>query len=88
LIGATVDGGAKGFGVLYKLSNASTTPTMQTLYTFCIQPDCADGANPAGPLTLFPGFKDGGQIQWSTIYGTTANGGGKGNGGTVFSFPR
>ncbi len=73
--GATIDGGAFGFGTLFKI-----TPVGQltTLYSFCsAEPGCTDGAMPYGGLI---------QGADGNFYGTTAfNGGGAdGSDGTVF----
>ncbi|MGH9499339.1 MAG: choice-of-anchor tandem repeat GloVer-containing protein [Terriglobales bacterium] len=64
--------GANNAGTLFKMSTAGL-PT--TIYSFCPQAGCKDGAYPLGGATL--GF-DG------NLYGTT-NGGGASGAGTVFS---
>jgi uncharacterized repeat protein (TIGR03803 family) len=56
---------------IFKVNSAGA---LTTIYTFCSQPNCADGFAPYGSLAQGP---DG------DFYGTTA-GGGANNGGTVF----
>jgi uncharacterized repeat protein (TIGR03803 family) len=79
LYGTTYEGGLYGWGTVFRL-----TPTgkLTTLYNFCAQTDCLDGAQPLAGLVL---ATDG------NFYGTTTYGGGGGcssygyNGcGTVF----
>ena len=83
LYGTTVDGGANksacagvGCGVVFELSPSSNGGlwTENILYSFCSQPNCSDGANPAASVI----FDSAGNL-----YGTTQNGGNIGN-GTVF----
>jgi uncharacterized repeat protein (TIGR03803 family) len=79
LYGTTFDGGSNnnkiclggGCGTVFKISARGT---LTTLYNFCAETNCADGANPAAPLVL---GKDG------NIYGITELGGATGS-GTVF----
>jgi uncharacterized repeat protein (TIGR03803 family) len=79
LYGTTFDGGPNndkicvggGCGTVFKVSARGT---LTTLYSFCSQTSCADGANPAASLVL---GKDG------NIYGITEIGGANGS-GTVF----
>jgi uncharacterized repeat protein (TIGR03803 family) len=56
-----------GCGTVFKIT---LTGTMATLYTFCSQPSCVDGANPAGGLI---------QAADGNFYGTTIGGGSAGN---------
>jgi uncharacterized repeat protein (TIGR03803 family) len=78
--GTTVAGGtsgncsgvyAPGCGTVFKLTPSGT---LTTLYSFCPQPNCADGADPVGGLT---------QAADGNFYGT-AEWGGAYNVGTVF----
>jgi len=78
--GTTVYGGANscifggtdyGCGTIFKVSPSGT---LTTLYSFCSQSDCTDGANPSEALV---------QASNGNLYGTTPNGGAKGD-GTVF----
>ena len=61
------DGGTVGCGTVFKI-----TPTgiLTTLYDFCSQPGCADGAFPSG-------YQSGGLVQGTdgNVYGTTYGGG-------------
>jgi uncharacterized repeat protein (TIGR03803 family) len=73
--GTTYYGGANGYGTVFKI-----TPTgkLTTLYSFCSQINCTDGAYPYAVLV---------QATNGNFYGTTLNGGNggeKGTGGTVF----
>jgi uncharacterized repeat protein (TIGR03803 family) len=70
--GTTTSGGAYGAGTVFKLTPAGT---ITTLYSFCQQISCADGANPYGGLV---------QGTSGLLYGTTALGGAHGF-GSVFS---
>ncbi len=63
--------GTDAFGTVFNMTTAGV-PT--TIYNFCLQSGCLDGAYPVGGVAL--GF-DG------NLYGTT-NGGGKNSAGTVF----
>ncbi len=72
--GTTSHGGAFGDGgTVFKIT---PTGTLATLYSFCSQTGCTDGATPVGPLV---------QDSNGDFYGTTVGGGtGEGVGGTVF----
>jgi uncharacterized repeat protein (TIGR03803 family) len=69
--GTTQDGGANGYGTIFKITPSGT---LTTLYNFCSQTNCTDGANPYAGLI---------QATNGNLYGTTYNGGAHG-GGTVF----
>jgi uncharacterized repeat protein (TIGR03803 family) len=79
LYGTAFDGGSNtnniclvgGCGTVFRISARGT---LTTLYSFCSQTNCADGANPAGPLVL---GSDG------NFYGITELGGATGS-GTAF----
>src|SRR6267143_4465525 len=71
LYGTTSAGGAHGQGTVFKVS---TGATLTTLYSFCAQSNCADGAAPYAGLT---------QARDGNLYGTT-EAGGTNNAGTVF----
>jgi len=74
--GITWVGGAYNQGTVFKITFSGT---LSTLYSFCSQANCADGANPAGGLV---------QANDGNFYGTTADGGDRSNCypgcGTVF----
>jgi uncharacterized repeat protein (TIGR03803 family) len=73
--GTTFNGGANSdHGTIFKISSDGT---LTTLYSFCAQPNCVDGAFPIGTLAL---GNDG------NFYGTTYGGGEgvHGNDGTVY----
>ena len=72
LYGTTFAGGANSGGTVFSVNATAGVETV--LYSFCNQPSCADGANPAAGLIDLSG----------TLYGTTSKGGASG-GGTVFS---
>lgn len=68
--GTTEEGGANGAGTVFKITAGGT---LTTLYNFCSQTGCTDGANPHGALI---------QATNGNLYGTTS---GEDNGyGTVF----
>ncbi|HTA24394.1 MAG TPA: choice-of-anchor tandem repeat GloVer-containing protein [Terriglobales bacterium] len=69
--GTTVEGGANGFGTVFKITPAGT---LTTLYSFCMQVGCADGSQPAAGLI---------QATDGNLYGTTSLGGANGW-GTAF----
>lgn len=72
LYGTTTGGGAHGAGTVYKISLAGK---LTTLYSFCAQAGCADGAYPeAGLIQGIDG----------SLYGTTNEGGNESQSGTVF----
>jgi uncharacterized repeat protein (TIGR03803 family) len=65
LYGTTFVGGTGGRGAAFKITLAGT---LTTVYSFCTQPNCADGANPSAGLV---------QGSDGSFYGTTLNGGNK-----------
>jgi uncharacterized repeat protein (TIGR03803 family) len=69
--GTTYQGGASGYGTVFKITPVGT---LTTLYNFCSQTNCTDGSGPEGMLVL---ATDG------NFYGTTYQGGASGY-GTVF----
>lgn len=71
LYGTASDGGDHAHGTVFRLSASGR---LTTLYSFCAQANCGDGANPYGALVL---ATDG------AFYGTTLTGGEQ-NFGTVF----
>ena len=72
LYGTTNSGGANGLGTVFHITPGGT---LTTLYSFCPQTSCPDGTNPFAGLVLGT---------TGNFYGTTANGGANGHGGTVF----
>jgi uncharacterized repeat protein (TIGR03803 family) len=67
LYGATIDGGAYGYGTVFELTPAAGGGWTETvLYSFCPNSGCGDGASPIGGL-IFDAA--------GNLYGTTANGG-------------
>ncbi len=77
LYGTTGLGGASDFGSVYKLVPDGSKSKLVTLYNFCKQANCPDGAFPwAGPLAMDAAGK---------LYGTASQGGSADSGGTVFS---
>ena len=65
LYGTTSVGGAKGYGTIFKITSSGA---LTTLYSFCSQAGCADGANPNGLVQSTNG----------SFYGTTDGPGGYG----------
>jgi uncharacterized repeat protein (TIGR03803 family) len=61
--GTTGSGGAHAGGTVFKITSSGT---LTTLYTFCSQTDCTDGASPQAGLV---------QATDGNLYGTTAGGG-------------
>lgn len=86
LYGTTTGGGQTGYGEVFEIDRAGK---LTTLYNFCAQPNCADGADVSGKVM---------QASDGNLYGTTNAGGGAviqpsdgnfdptavGGGGTVF----
>ncbi len=70
--GTTIYGGANNQGTIFQMTPAGV---YKTLYSFCSQGGCADGASSYSALIQAP---DG------NFYGTTSDGAGGQNGGTVF----
>jgi uncharacterized repeat protein (TIGR03803 family) len=62
LYGTTLSGGANGYGTVFKVT--PRTGTLTTVYSFCSQPGCSDGAAPNPGLAL---ATDG------NFYGTTSS---------------
>jgi uncharacterized repeat protein (TIGR03803 family) len=80
LYGVTSGGGTNGSGTVFQITPAGT---LTTLYRFCSQPGCVDGANPLVALV---------QATNGDLYGTTEGGGNNkcndldsGTCGTIFS---
>jgi uncharacterized repeat protein (TIGR03803 family) len=71
LYGTTENGGLHNVGTVFEITSAGV---LTTIYSFCSQPGCTDGAYPSAGLVLAP---DG------NLYGTTHNGGDN-DWGTVF----
>jgi len=72
LYGTTLLFGSIGQGTVFKITPSGT---LSTVYNFCLQSDCSDGASPGAALV---------QGTDGTFYGTTYHGGGYGE-GAVFS---
>jgi uncharacterized repeat protein (TIGR03803 family) len=73
LYGTTRFGGANGnYGTVFKITPGGT---LTTLYSFCSQSGCTDGAYSEAELV---------QATNGNLYGTTGGGGANGNYGTVF----
>jgi uncharacterized repeat protein (TIGR03803 family) len=66
LYGASQFGGINGGGTVFKITSKGT---LTTLYSFCAQTNCTDGAYPQGTLA---------QATDGVLYGTTYNGGDNG----------
>jgi len=71
LYGTTNSGGVNGYGTVFRITPAGE---LTTLYSFCAQSACTDGANPQAGLV---------QATSGDLYGTTVAGGSNGQ-GTVF----
>jgi uncharacterized repeat protein (TIGR03803 family) len=71
LYGTTYGGGANGAGTVFKITPSGT---LTTVYSFCAQSGCSDGAYPYATLV---------QATNGSLYGTTTGGGANGD-GTVF----
>jgi uncharacterized repeat protein (TIGR03803 family) len=70
--GTTTLGGANSAGSVFKMTPGGK---VTTIYTFCTQSGCPDGAQPySGLIQATDGF----------LYGTTSQGGAPTNGGTIF----
>jgi len=72
LYGTTDKGGAEGGGTVFKISPSGA---LTTLYSFCSQSGCTDGAYAGAGLV---------QTTDGNLYGTTRGGGAHGNHGTIF----
>jgi uncharacterized repeat protein (TIGR03803 family) len=73
LYGTTSQGGAGAGGTVFRIT---PNGTLATIYSFCSQRRCADGASPYVGLV---------QATNGTFYGTTFFGGTNGGAGTIFS---
>jgi uncharacterized repeat protein (TIGR03803 family) len=77
LYGTTALGGSHNLGTVYKVVPNGTNSKITTLYNFCPTTNCPDGDFPwTGALTMDAS---------GSLYGTTSQGGGKANAGTVYS---
>src|ERR1017187_8845912 len=72
LYGTTLSGGANHAGTVFKITPGGM---LTTLYSFCSQTNCTDGATPFAGLV---------QAANGTFYGTTYGGGANGGDGTGF----
>src|ERR1039457_3482591 len=72
LYGTTYFGGTNGQGTVFKITPSGT---LTTLYSFCSQTNCADGAEPNAGLV---------QAADGDLYGTASSQGANSYGGTVF----
>jgi uncharacterized repeat protein (TIGR03803 family) len=72
LYGTAYGGGDNDYGTVFEVTPSGKE---KVLYSFCAENDCADGASPEGSL-----FAD----KQGNLYGTTSQGGGQQNRGTVF----
>jgi len=68
----TTNGGGLGYGTVFKITPGGT---LTTLYSFCSESGCADGAFPVAGLL---------QTADGNLYGITLSGGRPADGGTVF----
>jgi uncharacterized repeat protein (TIGR03803 family) len=73
--GSTYNGGATGYGTIYKISQKGVKTT---IYNFCPQTPCVDGAAPYGPMIVGTD----GSLYGIAIYG------GKSNQGEIFKVTR
>jgi uncharacterized repeat protein (TIGR03803 family) len=71
LYGTAYNGGANGYGAVFKITPSGT---LTTLYSFCSQTNCTDGAGPEAGLV---------QAANGDLYGTTYSGG-TSSAGTIF----
>jgi uncharacterized repeat protein (TIGR03803 family) len=70
--GTTAGGGANSWGTVYKMTSGRKATTV---YSFCAQPNCADGVSPLFGLV---------QASNGNLYGTTPRADAVGSSGTVF----
>lgn len=77
LYGTTLGSGPNVGGTVFEFIPSGSSGTLNTLYSFCSQPQCTDGANPYGGGLL--------QATDGNFYGTTSSGGGDFSFGTIFS---
>lgn len=71
IYGTTNNGGANELGTAFKITPGGV---LKTLYSFCSQSNCADGAYPQALVQATDG----------NLYGTTDQGGGASSDGTIF----
>jgi uncharacterized repeat protein (TIGR03803 family) len=83
--GTTSEGGTPNMGTVFRITPAGE---LTTLYTFCTQGNCTDGAGPIAALVqatdggLYSTTSGGGSIGYGTVFKITP----KGNVTTLFSF--
>jgi hypothetical protein len=77
LYGVAAFGGAAGWGIVFRIQPVTGKKiwSLKTLYNFCAQPSCADGASPLSGLLVDAS---------GNLLGTTTSGQGSGNSGVVF----
>jgi len=77
IYGTTLGGGTQGLGTVWKFAPHHGGGTLNVLYNFCSQANCADGTSPQFGVTLGPAGE---------VFGTTPDGGtcDVGNCGVVF----
>jgi uncharacterized repeat protein (TIGR03803 family) len=64
--GTTVQGGADGYGTVFKMTPAGAETILHSFYTYCVQSSCTGGNEPSAPLI---------QATDGNFYGTTRYGG-------------
>ena len=75
--GTTYGGGAHGQGTVFRITSAGK---LRTLYSFCAQQSCADGAYPYAGLiqatngNFYGTTSAGGASHWGTVFAITAGG--------------
>lgn len=84
LYGLTANGGTQGGGAAFELVKSGAGWSLQVLYSFCAEQNCADGELPTGGLT-YTGASAGQPYDGSSpLYGVTGFGGISQGYGTVF----
>ncbi len=83
LYGATQQGGALGYGSIYKLSPSTPSWQLTTIWSFCQTGSCSKGSNPLVGLTYIGAASGVYYDGTSSLFGTTNTGGQFGS-GTVY----